>query len=105
MRLQKCGQCNKRFKWAQISKSLLFSYKPITCSHCGADYKITFSSRTISAILFTLIVLIVPFAREQELSIPFVILVIFIYYVLLLSMILPYIVKYEIQHSMIKSKR
>ena len=95
MGLQKCGECKKRFKWTQISKSLLLSYKPITCSYCGSEYKITFSSRTLSAILFALFVLIVPFARQHELSIPFVILVIFIYYVLLLSMILPFLVKYE----------
>ncbi|MED4017980.1 TIGR04104 family putative zinc finger protein [Sutcliffiella cohnii] len=42
-----CEGCNKKYRWGKIYKSILLGYKPIPCDFCGAEHKITFSSRFI----------------------------------------------------------
>ena len=97
MGIQKCGECKKKFKWSQIFKSFLFSYRPIICSHCGTEHKITGTSRTLAALSISIYLIIVPFARERELSIFFVILGMLLYFALL-TVILPYFMRYRIRN-------
>ncbi|WP_084543982.1 TIGR04104 family putative zinc finger protein [Paenisporosarcina indica] len=96
MGIQKCCECKKRFKWSQILKSLILSYRPISCNHCGTKYKITYSSRYLPALLIFLpiLVLLTPHAKNQSFTIPFFITVALIYS-LLITMILPFLMKYD----------
>jgi CXXC-20-CXXC protein len=95
MGLQKCGECKKKMKWSQIYKSLLLSYT-IKCSHCGMEFRTNFLSRVLIGLLISLpiLVILVPYAKKQSFTIPFTVTVGLVYS-LLISLIFPYLVKYE----------
>ena len=95
MGLQKCRECKNKIKWSQIYKSLSLSYRPIVCSHCGTKHKITFASRILTGLIISipLLVVLLPFAINQSLTISITIIVGFIYGLSIL-IILPYLVKY-----------
>lgn len=50
--MQKCQKCSTQFTWKAIQKSLLWGYKPISCSSCRSTHEISFLSR-IGLVLFT----------------------------------------------------
>lgn len=54
MGLQKCFKCHHRFSWGKIFKSNIFMYKPIQCSQCGTEHRITFLSRIVAAVVLVL---------------------------------------------------
>ncbi|ALC91626.1 hypothetical protein AM500_18920 [Bacillus sp. FJAT-18017] len=100
MGLQKCGECKKKMKWSQIYKSLFLSYRPIKCSHCGTEYKVSVESRILISLLGLLIItlpivfILLPYAKNQSFTIPYFVTVGLVYG-LLISLIFPYLVKYE----------
>ena len=96
MGLQKCGECKKKMKWSQIYKSLFLGYRPIKCSHCGTEFRTNFASRVLISLLISLplLFILVPYAKNQSFTIPFTVTVGLVYG-LLISLIFPYLVKYE----------
>ncbi|ALC91630.1 hypothetical protein AM500_18940 [Bacillus sp. FJAT-18017] len=95
MGLQRCGECKKKMKWSQIYKSLFLGYR-IKCSHCGTEYRANFSSRILIGLLISvpIVVILGPYAKNQSFTIPFTVTVGLVYS-LLISLIFPYLVKYE----------
>ncbi|WP_407652054.1 TIGR04104 family putative zinc finger protein [Aquibacillus koreensis] len=43
--LQKCDKCNTPFSWSKIYKSFIWTYKPIACSTCGTEHRISLLGR------------------------------------------------------------
>jgi CXXC-20-CXXC protein len=97
MGLQKCSECKKKMKWSQIYKSFLLSYR-FKCCHCGTEFRANFASRVLIGLLISLplLVILVPYAKNQSFTIPFTVTVGLVY-CLLISLIFPYLVKYEMK--------
>lgn len=45
--MQKCKSCNAQFSWASIYESFWLGYRPIVCSQCKVEHKITVLGRLI----------------------------------------------------------
>ncbi|OCA90456.1 hypothetical protein A8F94_00770 [Bacillus sp. FJAT-27225] len=53
-----CENCNSRFSWSKISRSIGWLYKPIACDNCGTKHKITLFSRCLVVALSSFPILI-----------------------------------------------
>ncbi|WP_375220389.1 TIGR04104 family putative zinc finger protein [Psychrobacillus sp. PGGUH221] len=93
MSLQKCDSCNTNFKWKVIYLSLIKGYKPIQCSKCSTEHKITFTSRLIVVGLTILPMLI--FAYFLSPFNDFTTIMISIIMAIIGSLFTPFLVKYE----------
>jgi len=96
MGLQKCTKCSNRFTWSTIYKSLLLGYKPIKCSDCNTELRITFFSRIIASILTVLPIYLIGvyLANTIYFSIPAIFFVIILSGILI-SFIFPFLMKYR----------
>ncbi|GLU44373.1 TIGR04104 family putative zinc finger protein [Allomuricauda sp. NBRC 101325] len=47
--MQQCENCNRKFGFVQIFKSLWLAYKPIVCPQCNAVYEHTMKNRILTA--------------------------------------------------------
>ncbi|MFJ5770113.1 TIGR04104 family putative zinc finger protein [Psychrobacillus sp. NPDC093180] len=96
MGLQNCEICKSQFKWSKIYKSLCAAYRPIQCSQCELNHRITFSSRILLALLTVLPIMIFGsyFLNKWSLSISYIALIMIIYG-MFLSVFFPYLVKYS----------
>ena len=94
--MQNCEACKSQFQWKDILFSIWKSYKPIECSQCGRKHTITFGSKYL--VIFLIIIPSVIFgliiSPNLGLSKPvtFGIIVVLAF---LISLILPFFVKYE----------
>ncbi|BCB03573.1 TIGR04104 family putative zinc finger protein [Bacillus sp. KH172YL63] len=94
--MQSCDRCHHSFQWKEILFSIWGSYKPIECKQCGKKHTISFTSKffvsfliIVPAVLFGLVL-----APEKGLSKP-VTFAIIVSMAFLISLALPFFVKYE----------
>ena len=92
MNLQKCDKCNAQFKWTEIYRSLWLVYRPIRCNKCGTKHKIVFSSRILLSFL-SVVPMVVFDLFVSKFTIFFTIMINIIF-IVLLSLFLPFFVKY-----------
>ncbi len=98
--MQKCASCKNQFQWKELLFSIWSSYKPIQCKQCGKRHTINFASKFFVSLLIILpaVVFGLLIAPEQGLSKPvtfgFIVLLAFV-----ISLILPFFVKYENKHG------
>lgn len=90
--MQKCRKCTSEFKWKEIFKSIMFSYKPIVCKNCGLQYKVKSSFRIINALIITA-PLMVNLLFHSQLNCFFYG---FIIYEVLIGLLMPFWTKYRI---------
>ena len=96
MGLQYCEKCKSQFNWSIIFKSLWAAYRPIHCSYCNAEHRITLSSRMLMSLLTILPMIIFGsfLLNNWSLTIPYAVLIM-IMYGMFLSVFFPYLVKYS----------
>jgi CXXC-20-CXXC protein len=95
MRIQKCKNCDNQFKWKVVYLSLLLGYKPITCTKCGSNHKIIFSSRITIGLLTALPTIASMNFFIFNLAIPFLLyLIIVLIGIALITLVFPYIARY-----------
>lgn len=96
MKLKKCEKCNAQFSWSKIYKSLMIAYQPIVCSQCNTSHTIAFSSRIKVSIVMVLPLSIFLFLIPEQLYLStFAIVSSLVIYFALISLIFPFIVKYN----------
>lgn len=61
--VQKCQKCGNQFTWKSMEKSLIFGYKPITCSRCDSTHYAGFWTRIILSVLVTMVPMGLLFMR------------------------------------------
>ncbi|MEG9296833.1 TIGR04104 family putative zinc finger protein [Mangrovibacillus sp. Mu-81] len=96
--MQKCEVCKNKFSWKELLLSIWSSYKPVKCSNCGKRHTISFASKfivsfliVVPAVIFGL--LIAPgMGLTKTVTFGIIVMIAFI-----ISMILPFFVRYEIK--------
>lgn len=96
--LQKCKICEERFKWSQVYKSVLFSYKPIVCENCRARHEVKSVSKTIVAVI-TIIAGIFFFSIFLSGMPSFPAFVSVLVFGFCISVLFPFITRCELDHS------
>lgn len=48
--MQQCENCNRKFGFGQIFKSLWLAYKPIVCKHCNTVNEHTMKNRILTGL-------------------------------------------------------
>ncbi|MBC2396157.1 CXXC-20-CXXC protein [Clostridium acetobutylicum] len=96
MSVVKCTNCNNKFKWYQIVVSIFNKSHTIKCKNCNSDFKLTHKSYIIGSLLsvvipLTITIMYIIFNNNQ----PPISLFLFILLILIFSMVLPFIMKYE----------
>lgn len=94
--IQKCQKCSDQFTWIAIQKSLLWGYKPVSCSSCGSTHDITFQSRIGLVLFTTAIPMLLVFNPVMELKIEYEI-ALYLLWVAIVVSIAPLFVKYKIR--------
>lgn len=98
MRIPQCNHCNERFLWKEVVWSILLAYKPIRCRVCGKTSRITFASRYVLAFIIFIPLLIFGWGISPVLHLSvFHTILIILLWCLALSMVLPFIAKYEVE--------
>ncbi|MCA1062547.1 hypothetical protein LS684_21470 (plasmid) [Cytobacillus spongiae] len=94
--MQKCNVCKNQFQWKELLFSIWRSYKPIECSQCGKKHTINFASKFFVSFLIIIpaVVFGLLFAPELGLSKPLTFSLIIVM-AFVISLILPFFVKYE----------
>ncbi|KHF39234.1 TIGR04104 family putative zinc finger protein [Halalkalibacter okhensis] len=92
MVLHKCDVCFTSFRYGDVLKSILLGYKPLTCSKCSVELKVTIASRVLTSVLTILIPLIVAFNIASE---PIYQVAIFLLFGFGVSFFLPFIIRYS----------
>lgn len=99
MGIHRCTTCGRKLKYKTIWNVLFLGreghYRSIQCENCGADYDIKQTSKVLYVILLALPMLL-NILFPNKLSAP-VLLSLYILYMALVLILLPYIVKYEIE--------
>jgi len=57
--MQRCGNCNVKFKYRQFMESGFNGYQPVVCAKCDVTHKVTVSSR----IRISLCIIIYPLLK------------------------------------------
>lgn len=94
--IQKCQKCSNQFTWKAIQKSLLWGYKPVSCSSCESTHDITFQSRIGLVLFTTAIPMLLVFNPVMELKIEFEI-ALYLLWVAIVVGVAPIFVKYKIR--------
>jgi len=100
MGIHRCKTCGTKFKYKMIWKVLILGreghYRSIKCRNCGTAYNIKQTSKVIYVILLALPWLLNTFSLNNKPSIP-VLLSLYALYMAMVLILLPYLVKYEIE--------
>jgi CXXC-20-CXXC protein len=100
MGIHPCTKCGTKFKYKTIWKVLILGreghYRSITCGNCGTAYNIKQTSKVLYVILLALPMLLNIIILNNRPAIP-VLLSLYILYMALVLILLPYLVKYEIE--------
>ncbi len=92
--MQKCRNCTSEFKWKEVFKSAMFSYKPIVCKNCGLQYNVKSRFRIINALIITapllLNLLLQLHSRSNYFFYGFII------YEVLIGLLMPFWTKYRV---------
>jgi len=100
MGIHRCTTCGAKLKYKTIWKVLILGreghYRSITCGNCGTAYNIKQTSKVIYVILLALPMLLDIIFLNNKLVTP-VLLSLYILYMALVLILLPYLVKYEIE--------
>ncbi|MBW8382796.1 MAG: hypothetical protein K0M69_09810 [Youngiibacter sp.] len=94
--IQNCQKCSKEFTWKAIQKSLLWGYKPISCSSCSRTHEISFLSRIGLVLFTTAIPMLLVFNPILDLRIELET-ALYLLWVILVIGIAPLFVKYSIK--------
>jgi CXXC-20-CXXC protein len=96
--LQKCEGCKITFSWNELMLSIWSSYKPVECKNCGKKHTISFASKffvsfliVVPAVIFGMLI-----APDMGLTKP-VTFGIIVMIAFIISLILPFFVKYEVK--------
>jgi CXXC-20-CXXC protein len=96
--LQKCEGCKNTFSWNELMLSIWSSYKPVECKNCGKKHTISFASKffvsfliVVPAVIFGMLI-----APDMGLTKP-VTFGIIVMIAFIISLILPFFVKYEVK--------
>lgn len=93
--LQKCTQCNTRFTWREINKTLWLAYRPLSCRKCGKNHKIQIASRLLlSLITVSITVFGIYLMEHHHFTVRSALLFIFLL-TIPMSLFFPYLVKYS----------
>lgn len=95
MNLQVCELCATPFKWKKIVSSISRSYRPLCCSECGTEHKITVASRLIVAFLTVIPMQIIAYSLYELFSSVFISVAIAVLYAVLALLLFPFLVKYH----------
>ncbi|MGB4588281.1 MAG: TIGR04104 family putative zinc finger protein [Clostridiaceae bacterium] len=99
MGIHHCTTCGKKLRYKTIWKVLILGreghYRNVTCENCGTAYHIKHKSKVLYVILLTLPMLL-NILFPNKLSTP-VSLSLYILYMALVLILLPYLIKYEIE--------
>jgi CXXC-20-CXXC protein len=85
-----------QFAWKAIQKSLLWGYKPVSCSSCGSTHDITFQSRIGLVLFTTAIPMLLVFNPVMSLRIEYEI-ALYMLWVAIVIGVAPLFVKYSIK--------
>ncbi|WP_035725596.1 TIGR04104 family putative zinc finger protein [Gracilibacillus boraciitolerans] len=98
MTLLRCNVCKHQFGWKIIYRSLWFSFRTIQCSECGTKHDVASRSRHISMLLL-IPMLLLGWVLNNFISFNPVSMVVGLVLILLfgvvISLFLPYLVKYS----------
>ncbi|ETA81605.1 TIGR04104 family putative zinc finger protein [Youngiibacter fragilis] len=94
--IQNCQKCSKEFTWKAIQKSLLWGYKPITCTSCSSTHEITFLSRIGLVLFTTAIPMLLVFNPVMDIRLEFEI-ALYLVWVAIVVCIAPLFVKYVVK--------
>lgn len=99
MGIHRCMACGTKLEYKTIWKVLIMGreghYRNVTCGNCGTIYHIKQTSKVLYVILLALPMLL-NILFPNKLSTP-VLLSLYILYMALVLILLPYIVKYKIE--------
>ncbi|WP_209459273.1 TIGR04104 family putative zinc finger protein [Youngiibacter multivorans] len=94
--IQKCQNCSEQFTWKAIQKSLLWGYKPISCTNCSSTHDISFMSRIGLVLFTTAIPMLLVFNPLMDLRIE-IETALYLLWVVIVIGIAPLFVKYSIK--------
>lgn len=94
--IQKCQKCSKEFTWKEIQKSLLWGYKPISCSSCRSTHEISFLSRIGLVLFTTAIPMLLVFNPLMDIRLEFEV-AMYLAWVVIVVCIAPLFVRYSIK--------
>lgn len=100
MGIHRCTTCGRKLKYKTIWKVLILGreghYRNVTCENCGTAYHIKQTSKVLYVILLALPMLLNILFPNNTPDLP-VLSSLYILYMALVLILLPYLVKYEIE--------
>lgn len=95
MNLPKCNGCHNQIQWSKVFKSYWSGYKPIQCQKCKTELKVTFSSRTSTAIsqsISTALIIFIFLYYQLNIYLGALVIILVSF---LISLLFPFIIKYN----------
>ncbi len=89
--MQKCKKCSSKFNWKEIFKSFMLG-NSLVCKKCGLQHKIKLIFRMINSFLMAIPILLIPLFHLQSDYTLFG----YIIYAVLISLLMPFWTKYNI---------
>lgn len=100
MGIHRCMTCGTKLEYKTIWKALILGreghYRNVTCENCGTVYHIKQTSKVLYVILLAFPLFLNTFFLHNKPSVP-VNLTLYIFYMAVILILHPYIVKYEIE--------
>lgn len=91
--MQRCTNCQQKFKWSQFFQSLWLAFRPVKCRNCGTLHKVANASRLLATLLLLVPVIYISVFMENlrllEILWPIAVVII------IASVSFPFILKYE----------
>lgn len=92
--MKKCENCSKRFSYKDVFESILFTYRPLSCTSCNRVHNLELSTKIIIVLSIGL-----PFLILANLinTMGYYTIVFYLLWLVILFALLPFIASYKVE--------